>query len=141
MSEHRYVVIVGCGRLGSHLANSISHEGHSVVVVDRKESAFGRLTPEFSGFRVKGDATELGVLRQAAVEKADVVIATTNSDNINLMVAQFARVEFGAERVLARVLEPRRKDIYRTLGVETISPTSVAAKLFIRHLGIAEGAR
>ena len=139
MASDLYIVIVGCGRLGSHLANQLSRSGHGVVVIDSEEKAFGNLAPEYSGFRVEGDATELGVLQQAKIDKSDLVISTTLDDNINLMVAQVAKSKFGVPRVLARVFEPRREAMYRQLGVETICPTSVAAELFLKSIA-QEGA-
>ncbi|HEV57173.1 MAG TPA: TrkA family potassium uptake protein [Phycisphaerales bacterium] len=135
MATDLFVVIVGCGRLGSYLANRLSRAGHGVVVIDAEEHAFGNLSPEYSGFRVEGDATELAVLKQAKVNQADLVIATTRADNINLMVAQVAKTEFGVARVLARVFEPRREAVYRCLGVETICPTAVAGEMFLKAVG------
>jgi len=134
MPTGKYIVIVGCGRLGAHLANHLSRDGHSVVAIDTDERAFGNLSPEYSGFKVEGDATELAVLQQAKADKADLVIATTRDDNVNLMVAQVAKAQFEVPRVLARVFEPRREAIYRRLGVETICPTSVAAELFLKSV-------
>jgi trk system potassium uptake protein TrkA len=134
MASDLFIVIVGCGRLGSHLANQLSRAGHGVVVIDLAEKAFGNLSAEYSGFSVEGDATELAVLQQAKVGKADLVIATTRDDNVNLMVVQVARAEFHVPRVLARVFEPRRKPIYHRLGVETVCPTSVAAELFLESI-------
>lgn len=134
MPTGMYIVIVGCGRLGAHLANHLSRDGHSVVAIDTDERAFGNLSPEYSGFKVEGDATELAVLQQAKADKADLVIATTRDDNENLMVAQVAKAQFGVPRVLARVFEPKREAIYRRLGVETICPTSVAAELFLKSV-------
>jgi len=134
MAADLFIVIVGCGRLGSRLANELSRSGHGVVVIDTDEQAFGKLSPEYSGFRIEGDATELAVLKQAKTDKADLVIATTRRDNINLMVAQVAKAAFGVPRVLARVFEPRRQAVYQRLGVETICPTSVAADLFLRSI-------
>jgi len=135
-----FVVIVGCGRLGCHVASQLSRAGHGVVVIDCDEDAFNQLAPEFSGFRVEGDATELAILRQAKTDRADLVIATTSDDNVNLMVAQVARTVFLVPRVLARVFEPRREGIYRRLGIETVCPTSLAAGLFLKTiLGDAVG--
>lgn len=134
MAPDLFIVIVGCGRLGSHLANHLSRLGHSVVAIDADEHAFTKLSPEYSGFRIEGDATELAVLRQAKVDKANIVIATTRDDNTNLMVAQVARAEFGVRRVLARVFEPQHEVIYRRIGVETICPTSIAADLFLKSI-------
>ena len=134
MASDLFIVIVGCGRLGAHLANQLSRVGHGVVVIDSDEQGFGSLSPEYSGFRVEGDATELAVLKQAKVDKADLVIATTRDDNVNLMVAQVAKAELGVARVLARVFEPRREAIYQRLGVETICPTVVSAGLFLKSI-------
>lgn len=134
MADEQFIVIVGCGRLGSFLANRLSRVGHGVVVIDSDDRTFGKLSPEYSGFRIEGDATELAVLKQAKMDEADLVVATTREDNVNLMIAQVAKAEFGVARVLARVFEPRREEAYRRLGVETICPTAVAADLFLRSI-------
>ena len=138
MRNNRYIVIVGCGRLGSHLANHLSRAGNAVVVIDRNESTFSDLSPDFSGFRVHGDATQKAVLREAKINKADVLIATTHDDNVNLMVAQVAQRIFNVAHVLARVFDPKREEVYAQLGIDTICPTSVAAKMFL--LAVVNGA-
>jgi len=138
MRNNRYIVIVGCGRLGSHLANHLSRAGNLVVVIDRDEPTFNDLSPDFSGFRVHGDATQMAVLREAKVKNADVLIATTHEDNVNLMVAQVARGIFSVPHVLARVFDPKREEVYAQLGIDTICPTSVAAEMFLR--AVADGA-
>jgi len=132
MKNNLYIVVVGCGRVGAHLANRLSREGHSVVVVDTDEASFNDLSPDFSGFRIHGNATEITVLKETKVEQADVLIATTHEDNVNLMVAQVAGKIFGVSRVLARVLDPKREEVYAQLGIETVCPTSVAAEMFLR---------
>jgi trk system potassium uptake protein TrkA len=131
MGPSRYIIIVGCGRLGSNLANRLSREGHALVVIDRDEATFDGLSADFSGFRLEGDATQVAVLEQARLDKADTLIAATHEDNVNLMVAQVARRIFGVARVVARVFDPRREQVYARLGIETICPTSVAAEMFL----------
>jgi len=116
-----FVIVVGCGRMGSYIANRLSLDGHSVVVIDVKESAFKGLSAEFSGFKMEGDATEFETLKQAKVEKADLVIATTHQDNVNVMVAQVARHVLHVPKVIARVFEPKRERVYRELDIEIIS--------------------
>ncbi len=138
MKSSKYIVIVGCGRVGSQLANQLSREGNSVVVIDRNEATFDDLSSDFSGFRVHGDATQLSVLKEAKLSKAHAFVATTHEDNVNLMVAQIARRLFDVPHVMARVFDPKREDIYAQLGIETICPTSVAAGMFLRT--IASGA-
>jgi trk system potassium uptake protein TrkA len=130
----QYTIVVGCGRLGSILANQLSRLGNNVVVVDRDESAFENLSTEFSGFRVTGDAAELAVLRQAGIEKADCLLATTRHDNVNLMVAQVARTVFGVSRVMARVFDPSRQAVYDQFGIDTVCPTLLSADTFLAAL-------
>ena len=137
MKNSLYIVIVGCGRVGSYLANRLSNTGHSVVVIDADEEAFNDLSPDFSGFRVAGDATQLAVLKAAKLKQADVLFATTHWDNVNLMVAQIARKLFDVKQVLARVFDPKREQVYDQLGIETICPTLVAAEMFL--LSVAAG--
>ena len=127
----QYVVVVGCGRLGSLLAGLLSQAGSSVVVIDRNEAAFELLSPEFSGFRITGDAVEMEVLQNAKVHKAGCLLAVTEDDNVNLMVAQVAHEVFKVPRVMARVFDPRREQVYREFGIETISPTKLTANAFL----------
>ena len=127
-----YIVIVGCGRLGGALANQLNVHGHAVVVVDRQETAFDKLAVDFSGFKIIGDAIELHVLQEAKTSKADYLFATTTEDSTNLMVAQVARVIFSVPRVVARVFDPLREEVYRDFGIETISPTKLSAQAFLQ---------
>jgi len=129
-----YVIIIGCGRLGSYLANRLSHDGHSVVVIDLNDSALEALSAEYSGFRMEGDATEIDLLKQAKIDKADFFIATTGDDNVNLMVAQMAKKLFQVPRVMARVFQPKREKVYLDLGIETVCPTSIAADVFLKSI-------
>ena len=140
MASYQYVVIVGCGRLGSILANRLSSLGSSVVVIDETEAAFTNLSTEFSGFQIVGDATELAVLRQAKTEQADCFLATTRHDNINLMVAQVARIVFDVPKVMARIFNPAREVVYRQFGIETISPTKLSAEAFLQALQMPQEA-
>ncbi|EDX86858.1 TrkA-N domain superfamily [Synechococcus sp. PCC 7335] len=133
--KSQYIVIVGCGRLGSLLAGQLSSQGHSVVVIEQYEACLSNLSSEFSGFSVVGDAAELATLRQAKVDKADCLLAVTSEDNINLMVAQIARTVFEIPTVLARVFDPDREAIYQELEIDTISPTQLSADLFLQKLG------
>jgi len=133
-AKRSYVVIVGCGRLGSFLANSLSREGYSVVVIDKSEEAFEALTAEYSGFRIEGNATEAAVLRQAKIDKADIVIATTHDDNLNLMVAQVAMEIFNIKKVIARVFDPKRERIYKEIGIDTVCPTIISGNAFLRTI-------
>ena len=134
MPQFQYIVIVGCGRLGSLLALTLSRQGNSVVIIDRDESTFDLLSLDFTGFQISGDAAELAVLREAKINKADCLIAVTGNDNLNLMVAQIAKILFAVPAVLVRVFDPQREELYRDLGLVTISPTKLAAEVFLQTL-------
>ncbi len=121
-----FIIVVGCGRLGTYLADHLSHEGHSVVVIDTNCAAFAYLSAEYSGFKVEGDATELAVLKQAKINEADIVVGATHNDNVNLMIAQIAQKVFNVPKVMARILEPQREKLCHTLGIVTICPTTLA---------------
>ena len=129
-----YVVIVGCGRLGALLADGLSVAGHEVVVIDRQEASFRALSPEFSGFRLTGDATEHALLESAEVGRADCLMATCSEDTLNLMVAQVARHVFGVACVLARVHQPAFGAIFKDAGIQIISPTQLAFDAFCATL-------
>lgn len=134
MVPYEYIVIVGCGRLGSLLANKLSSVGCNAVVIDRDEGAFDNLSTEFSGFTVTGDASEQEVLRRANIEQADCVLAVTRHDNVNLMVAQVAQTVFDIPQVIARVSDPAREEVYHRFGVETICLTTLAAAALLNGL-------
>ena len=127
---HKKVIIVGCGRLGSTLANDLSADGHHVTVIDTSESSFTKLSSAFSGFKVVGDATELQTLKDANVREVDYLFAATTEDNTNLMVAQVAKEIFDIPLVIARVYDPQQEVVYADFGIETVSPTRLSASAF-----------
>ncbi|MBN2429020.1 MAG: TrkA family potassium uptake protein [Deltaproteobacteria bacterium] len=135
----QYVVVVGCGRLGSHLASKLSQAGSNVVVIDCDESAFAHLAPEFSGFCISGDAVQVEVLQKAKVSKADCLLAVTPDDNLNLMVAQVAHEVFAVPKVMARVSDTKRESVYRKFGIATVSPTRLAVDFFLGAFRKTEG--
>jgi len=136
------VVIVGCGRVGGFLAGLLDAEGHHVGVVDiastspaRAERAwFPHLPSSFKGETILGDGTDLEVLRSAGIEKADAVFALTEGDNRNLMAAQIAQKIFGVRRVIAKVNDPVRAQIYRRQGIDTFSRTTILGTLLAAML-------
>ena len=117
--------------MGAYLGNRLSREGHDVVMIDQSEAAFDSLAEDFGGFKLVGDATEVDTLHKARIEDADLVVAATQYDNVNLMIAQIAKRVFNVPLVLARVFDPKREEIYRVLGVETVCPTTLSAERVI----------
>lgn len=124
-----YVIIVGCGRVGSELAKLLSSEGHDVVIIDRNQNSFERLGETFNGLTLTGSGFDLKLLKQAGIEKADAFCSVTNGDNTNLIAAQVARQIFKVSKVIARVYDPQRARIYSALGLDIISGTILFAAM------------
>jgi trk system potassium uptake protein TrkA len=131
-----YIVIVGCGRYGSLLADRLSCLGHSVVIIDRQKNAFKALSAEFSGFTITGDASELSILHMAKIDAADCLLSMCNEDTLNLMVTQTAKFIFGVPKVIARVYKPSYESIFRKFGIEIISPIQLALEAFLQDLDL-----
>jgi trk system potassium uptake protein len=121
------IIIVGCGRVGAYLAKTLLAGGHQVVVVERNSAAFKRLGANFTGDLIVGTGIDEDVLRKAGIEQADALVAVTNGDNTNIMAAQVAKEVFGIKRVICRVYDPLRQEIYHDLGLETFCPTLLGA--------------
>ncbi len=117
------VIIVGCGRVGALLATMLSTDGHEVAIVDRDPAAFKRLGGGFKGVAIEGNAFDRQVLMRAGIERADAFASVTAGDNTNYVLAAMARNRFQVPRVVTRIYDPLRADIYRRFGVETISST------------------
>lgn len=124
-----YIVIIGCGRLGSGLAMELSNDGHDVVIVDKHAENLERLRSGFNGIRIKGVEIDNDILMEAGIDKADIFLAMTPADNINIMASQIAKDIFKVPKVIARIFDPSREFIYRKLGLQTISPTEVSINI------------
>lgn len=125
-----YVVIVGCGRVGSELASLLSLEGHDVVIIDKQFEAFSRLGDAFNGIMITGSGVSTRVLQEAGIEKAGIFCSLTNSDNINIMASQVARGIFKVPRVIARIYDPRKAAIYKTIGgIDVLNETHLFASM------------
>jgi len=124
-----YVIIVGCGRVGSELAKLLSAEGHNVVVIDKVQSSFERLGGSFNGLTLTGNGFDIALLKQAGIEKADAFCVVTNGDNTNLISAQVAKKMFKVPKVIARIYDPQRAHIYAALGLDIISGTILFAAM------------
>ncbi|MEK6721564.1 MAG: TrkA family potassium uptake protein [Chloroflexota bacterium] len=129
-------VIVGCGRVGAVLADTLDRAGHEVIVVDTSTAAFDRLPASFGGNAVRGDGTDEGVLRRAGAADADLFLALTEGDNRNVIMAQLATEELGARRIVAKVNDPVRAAAYADLGLATICRTTLMADAIAGFLGL-----
>jgi trk system potassium uptake protein TrkA len=129
-----HVVVVGCGRVGSELAGTLEKDGHSVAVVDKNGQAFRRLPQGFGGSTVVGFGFDRDDLLEAGIDRAGALAAVTNGDNSNILTARIARENFGIERVVARIYDPRRALIYQRLGIPTVATVSWATDQVLRRL-------
>lgn len=120
------VLIVGCGRVGSSLARALQASGWEVMVVDEDEEALGRLGPSWSSEFVVGHGMDAGVLERAGIQEADAVIAATDGDNTNIVIAQVAKLRYQVGSVAARILDPARAEFFAGRGFEIVSPTRTA---------------
>ena len=127
-------VIMGCGRVGARLAGLLDADGHSVTILDTDTYSFRRLPPTFKGNALVGNGLDQEVLKRAGIEEADAFVATTQGDNRNIMAAQIAKHIFNVPKVVSRIYDPLRQELYGTLGLETISPTTIFAQILREKL-------
>jgi trk system potassium uptake protein TrkA len=129
-----HIVIMGCGRVGSQLAQTLEQQGHTVAVVDQDPTAFRRLGSGFGGRRVTGVGFDQDTLREAGIEEAGAFAAVSSGDNSNIIAARVAREMFGIENVAARIYDPRRAEVYQRLGIPTVATVRWTADQMLRRL-------
>lgn len=120
------IIIGGCGRVGALLAARFEAEGHEVVVIDKDAAAFKRLGKHFHGTTIRGMVFDKDVLDRAGADRSDAFVAVTSGDNSNVVSATVARDIYRIPKVVARIFDPRRAEIYRRLGIPTVSSVSWA---------------
>ena len=128
------VVIMGCGRVGAQLATLLDADGHTVTIMDHDSHSFRRLPPTFGGRALFGRGLMQESLKSTGIEEADVFVALTQGDNRNVMSCQIAKHIFNVPRVVCRIYDPLRQELYSTLGIETFSPTTIFAQLLKEKL-------
>ena len=129
-----HVVIVGCGRVGSELAASLERMDHTVAVIDMEPRAFQRWGDKFTGEKVVGRGYDRDALAQAGIDRAGALAAVTSGDNSNILAARIGRENYGIERVVARIKDPRRAEIYQRLGISTVAMISWTTDQVMRRL-------
>lgn len=123
------VIIMGCGRVGAQLATELDAEGHKVAVLDLDDYSFRKLPPTFKGTALVGSGLDDDLLKKAGIEEADVFIAVTQGDNRNVMACQIAKHIYHVPKVVCRIYDPIREEMYRSLGLSTVGPTKLVARL------------
>jgi len=123
------VIIMGCGRVGARLAYLLSKEGHDISILDLDSYSFRRLPPDFTGKAIVGNGLDMDTLRKVGIEEADAFVAVTQGDNRNVMASQIAKHIFNVPKVLCRIYDPIREEMYKNLGLRTISSTKIISEL------------
>lgn len=135
------LIIIGCGRVGSELATSISSQGHEVVIIDPDQAAFNRLGESFRGRTIEGDPRDEAILRRAGIEHADGLAVVTPSDELNLVVARTAKAIFDLPNVVARVYDPSHQEAFQAAGIQIVVSSSWGAQRIeqlLTHPGLIE---
>lgn len=127
-----HAIVVGCGRVGRTVARQLAGSGHDVVVVDRQADALRTLDGDFPGRTVTGIGFDRDVLREAGITAESAVMAVTSGDNSNILIARVARETFGVQRVVARIYDPKRAEIYERLGIPTVASVAWATSRVLR---------
>ncbi len=121
-----YVIIVGGGKVGFHLARALTAEGHEVLIIEKDRKSMNWLNEELGDIAMLGDGCEIRVMDEAGMNRSNVVVAVTGDDEDNLVICQMAKRKFGVERTIARVNDPKNESIFQELGIDqTISSTRV----------------
>ncbi len=128
------ILIMGCGRVGAQLASLMDKEGHDVTILDINDDSFRRLAPNFKGKALLGNGTDEETLKKAGIGGVDAFIALTQGDNRNIMAAQIARHIFKVPKVMCRIYDPLRTELYRLLDLESFSPTTIFALMLKEKL-------
>jgi trk system potassium uptake protein TrkA len=121
-----YIIVIGCGKVGSGFAEAMSQEGHDVVIVDNDAFQLEKMSPDFNGLKVTGVPIDQDVLKRAGIERADALAAVTPDDNINIMACQIAKELYKVKRVIARIYNPARESVFHQFGLDTICPTNIS---------------
>jgi len=130
------VIIIGCGRVGSELTIQLGKAGHDVTIIDKRASAFDRLPPGFEARTIVGLGFDRELLEEAGVKEADAFISVTNGDNSNIVSARVAREYYHVPKVIARIYDPRRAEIYERLNIPTVATTTWGVKQILLMLSL-----
>lgn len=129
-NTYNYIIVAGCSRFGANIASMLSAQGKDVVILDNNSLSFRKLSPDYSGFTTLGDATDINVLAQAGIAKADVVVAATNDDNTNIMIAQIASKIFNVPKVISRLHDTEKEIVYQDFNIQIIYPSRLTISKF-----------
>lgn len=126
------IIIIGCGRFGSTLATMLSEQNKNVSIIDIDEKAFRKLSQSYAGFSIEGDGTDIDLLTYTGAKNADILVASTDDDDTNIMIAQIAKHVFGINRVITRVYDTTKQIVYNDMNIMSICPAILSVNEFER---------
>lgn len=133
-NSYNYIIIAGCSRFGANIASILSSQGKDVVIIDNDMTSFRKLSTDYSGFKINGDATDVDILLEAGIKKADIVVAATNDDNTNIMISQISSEMFNVPKVVSRLYDTEKEIVYRDFDIKMIRPAKLSIDEFERVL-------
>jgi trk system potassium uptake protein TrkA len=136
-NKNEFIIVAGSGRFGSAIADSLSLSGFDVTVIDKDENSFRHLSISYGGFQYLGDATSIDVLGAAGIKRASMLIACTNNDNVNSLIAQVASRIFGVRKVFARIGENEKIELIEGYNIVPICPFELSLEDFWKKSGIS----
>lgn len=131
-NKTKTIIIAGCGRLGAGISGALSRQGYNVIIIDQDEASFRKLPDGFSGHELSGDATDLDVLEKAGIKSAHMLLALTESDSVNSLIAQIASRIFHLPKVYMRLNEPEKEAMLKGFNIEVIEPFRLSLLEFER---------
>lgn len=138
-NNNKNIIIVGSGKLGMYIANDYSLNNNNIILIDKDDNILKVATMRFGGKTISGDATNLDTLLRAGIKTADVVIAATNDDNVNIYIALIAKEKFKIKNVISRLYDESRAVAYEKLGIVTVCPSVLSAEAIKAQLAIETG--
>jgi trk system potassium uptake protein TrkA len=132
-----HIIIVGCGRVGSALADAGSRGGEDVVVIDKDPGTFRQLGAGFNGVTMRGTGCDEEQLREAGIERCDAFVAATDSDSVNMMAAEIALRIYRVPRVVVRLYEPEHEQSMRVLGLDYVNDAALSVQAILAKLEAA----
>ncbi|EKO1911542.1 TrkA family potassium uptake protein [Clostridium botulinum] len=130
--RYKYVIVAGCSRFGASIASSLSLQGNDVIVIDKDKKSFRKLLYNYSGFKMHGDATDVDILIEAGIKKADIILAATDDDNTNIMISEIASELFKIDKVVSRIYDTEKEIVYNDLDIKIIRPAKLSINEFER---------
>lgn len=125
---------MGCGRVGTTLAKAIEERGHTLAIIDNNTDSFRRLYKNFQGQKLTGEGYDRNTQLQAGIEDAYAFAAVADDDNANILAARVAREIYHVKKVVARISDSRRAEVYERLGIPTVGSVDRTAALLLARV-------